>query len=186
MDVTFTVLDVRKLIMLQAVMAEGSIAAAARRLRYTRSAVSQQISAREAEAGTALVNRVGNHITFTPAGRALAEHAERILVELRSAEAALAGAGTRIPGLLRVGIPFREGPHIMSRGLTEVRRRFPAMEIHLTAISDEEARTPSTANRSTWPSCRATATRGRPSDPGCASGRSGTIRSGSASPRIIL
>ena len=26
----------------------------------------------------------------------------------------------------------------MSRGLTEVRRRFPAMEIHLTAISDEE------------------------------------------------
>ena len=44
-------LDVRKLIMLQTVMAEGSIAAPARRLRYTRSAVSQQISALEAEAG---------------------------------------------------------------------------------------------------------------------------------------
>ncbi|MGH3262781.1 MAG: LysR family transcriptional regulator, partial [Trebonia sp.] len=46
-----SVLDVRKLIMLEAVMAEGSIAAAARRLQYTRSAVSQQISALEAEAG---------------------------------------------------------------------------------------------------------------------------------------
>ena len=108
-------LDVRKLIMLEAVMAEGSIAAAARRLQYTRSAVSQQISALEAEAGTPLVDRAGNHITLTPAGRALVEHAERILVELRSAEAMLAGAGTQITGLLRVGIPFREGPHIMSR-----------------------------------------------------------------------
>ena len=138
MDVTFDVLDVRKLIMLEAVMAEGTIAAAARRLQYTRSAVSQQISALEAEAGTALIDRTGNRITLTPAGRALVEHAERILVELRSAEATLAGAGTRITGLLRVGIPFREGPHIMSRALTEMRRRFPDMEIRLAAISDEE------------------------------------------------
>jgi molybdenum-dependent DNA-binding transcriptional regulator ModE len=36
LDVTFNVLDVRKLIMLEAVMAEGTIAAAARRLQYTR------------------------------------------------------------------------------------------------------------------------------------------------------
>ena len=131
-------LDVRKLIMLQAVMAEGSIAAAARRLQYTRSAVSQQITALEAEAGTALVARTGNRIALTPAGRALVEHAERILEELRSAEATLAGAGSPISGLLRVGIPFREGPHIMSRALGEVRRRFPDMEIRLAAISDEE------------------------------------------------
>jgi DNA-binding transcriptional LysR family regulator len=138
MDVTFPVLDVRKLIMLEAVAAEGSIAAAARRLQYTRSAVSQQVSALEAEAGTALIDRTGNRVTLTPAGRALVEHAERILVELRSAEATLAGAGTRITGLLRVGIPFREGPHIMSRALTEIRRRFPDMEIRLAAVSDEE------------------------------------------------
>ena len=138
MDVTYPVLDVRKLIMLEAVAAEGSIAAAARRLQYTRSAVSQQVSALEAEAGTALIDRAGNRVTLTPAGRALVEHAERILVELRSAEATLAGAGTRITGLLRVGIPFREGPHIMSRALTEVRRRFPDMEIRLAAVSDEE------------------------------------------------
>ncbi|MGH3260962.1 MAG: LysR family transcriptional regulator, partial [Trebonia sp.] len=112
--------------------------AAARRLQYTRSAVSQQISALEAEAGTSLIDRTGNRITPTPAGRALVKHAERILVELRSAEATLAGAGTQITGLLRVGIPFREGPHIMSRALTDMRRRFPDMEIRLAAISDED------------------------------------------------
>ena len=43
-------LDVRRLIMLRAVAAEGSIAGAARRLRYTRPTVSQQVSALEAAA----------------------------------------------------------------------------------------------------------------------------------------
>lgn len=129
-------LDVRRLIMLRAVAAEGSIAAAARRLQYTRSAVSQQLSLLEAEAGTALIERAGNRITLTTAGRNLVEHAERILVELRAAEASLAEA-TPITGLLRVGIPFREGPQIMSRALTEVRRRFPDMEIRLAAVTDE-------------------------------------------------
>ena len=131
-------LDVRRLIMLRAVAAEGSIAAAARRLQYTRSAVSQQLSALEAEAGTPLVERAGNRITLTPAGRNLVEHTERIVVELRAAEASLAGA-TAVTGLLRVGIPFREGPQIMSRALTEVRRRFPDMEIRLAAVSYPQA-----------------------------------------------
>lgn len=36
--------------------------------RYTRSAVSQQLSALEAEADALLVDRTGNHITLTPAG----------------------------------------------------------------------------------------------------------------------
>ena len=104
-------------------MAEGSIAAAARRLQYTRSAVSQQLSALEAEAGTALIDRTGNHITLTPAGRALVEHAERILVELRSAEATLAGARTRITGLLREGATGCDFPRLGEAGLVVQRRR---------------------------------------------------------------
>lgn len=130
-------LDVRKLVMLRAVAAAGSIAAAARELRYTRSAVSQQLSALESEAGTSLVDRVGNRIALTPAGLALVEHTERILVELRAAEATLASEDLGVTGLLRVGIPFREGPHIMSDALTDVRRRFPKMEIRLVATTDE-------------------------------------------------
>src|ERR1700689_2348370 len=77
-----------------------------------------------------------NQIALTLAARNLVEHAERIVVELRAAEASLCSA-TGVTGLLRVGIPFREGPHIMSFALTEVRRRFPDMEIRLTAITDE-------------------------------------------------
>ncbi|MFI9383144.1 LysR family transcriptional regulator [Kutzneria sp. NPDC052558] len=130
-------LDVRKLIMLRAVAAEGSIAAAGRALQYTRSAVSQQLTALEAEAGTALVNRAGNRVTLTPMGRVLVDHAERILVEMRAAEATLAGADTEVAGLLRIGVPFREGPKIMSRALTDVRRRFPEIEMRLASTTDE-------------------------------------------------
>jgi DNA-binding transcriptional LysR family regulator len=130
-------LDVRKLVMLRAIAAEGSIAAAGRALKYTRSAVSQQLTALESEAGTALVDRAGNRVTLTPAGRNLVEHAERILAELRAAEAMLSTDNAGLTGLLRVGVPFHEGPRIMSRALTEVRRRFPDMEIRLAATTDE-------------------------------------------------
>jgi DNA-binding transcriptional LysR family regulator len=131
-------LDVRRLIMLRAVAAEGSIAGAARRLRYTRPTVSQQVSALEAEAGTALIDRAGNQITLTAAGRNLVEHAERILVELRAAEASLTPGASRFTGPLRVGIPFREGPQIMSQALTEMRRLYPDMEVRLAAVTDED------------------------------------------------
>src|SRR5580692_851091 len=130
-------LDVRRLIMLRAVAAEGSIAGAARRLRYTRPTVSQQVSALEAAAGTALLDRSGNQITLTAAGRNLVEHAERILVELRAAEASLTPGASRSTGPLRVGIPFREGPQIMSRALTELRRLYPELELRLAAVTDE-------------------------------------------------
>jgi DNA-binding transcriptional LysR family regulator len=130
-------LDVKKLIMLRTVAAEGSIAAAGRALNYTRSAVSQQLTALEAEAGVPLANRAGNRITLTPTGQALVEYAERILVELRAAETMLTGDGA-VTGLLRVGVPFREGPKIMSRALGEARRRFPDLEIRLVAVTDED------------------------------------------------
>lgn len=130
-------LDTQKLIMLRAVAAEGSIAAAARELGYTRSAVSQQLSALERSAGASLLVRDGNRVSLTPVGRKLVEHTERILVELRAAEAALHRADDDVVGQLRIGIPFREGPAIMSSALTQARRQFPRLEIRLTAITDE-------------------------------------------------
>jgi DNA-binding transcriptional LysR family regulator len=130
-------LEVRKLVMLRAVAAEGSIAAAARALGYTRSAVSQQLSSLESEAGTALVVRRGKRALLTQAGRALVDHTERILVELRAAETMLGRDDLTVRGLLRAGVPFREGPPTMSRALMEVRRQFPKIQIRLVATTDE-------------------------------------------------
>src|SRR5262245_33970533 len=119
--------------MLRAVAAEGSIAAAGRRLGYTRSAVSQQLSALERTAGTSLLVRTGNRVALTPIGRMLVDHTERILVELRAAEAALGREDADVTGRLHVGVPFREGPRVMSTALGEARRRYPQLEIRMTS-----------------------------------------------------
>ena len=97
-------LDIRKLLMLRAIDSEGSIAAAARSLKYTRSAVSQQISALERETRARLVERTAGRVTLTAVGHQLVEHTERILVELRAAEAMLDSDPEAVGGLLRVGV----------------------------------------------------------------------------------
>jgi molybdate transport repressor ModE-like protein len=131
------VLDVRKLVMLRAIDSEGSIAAAARSLQYTRSAVSQQISALERETGARLLERAAGRVILTSVGRELVEHTERILIELRAAEAMLDSSPHPVRGLLRVGVPFGAGPRIMSRALARVRERFPSLEIRLSATTDD-------------------------------------------------
>ena len=128
-------LDTEKLIVLRAVAANGSIAAAARELGYTRSAVSQQMSALERSAGVSLLIRGGNTVTLTPLGERLLEHTERILVELRAAEATLRQSDG-VAGRIRIGVPFREGPAIMSTALTSIRKRYPRLEITLRSVTD--------------------------------------------------
>jgi DNA-binding transcriptional LysR family regulator len=129
-------LDIEKLVVLRAVVECGSIAAAGRELGYTRSAISQQMSALERAAGTALLVRSGNSVTVTPVGRRLLEHTERILTELRAAEATLRLASDEVGGRVKIGVPFHEGPAVMSGALTNIRLKHPKLEITLAATTD--------------------------------------------------
>ncbi|MGH3061575.1 MAG: LysR family transcriptional regulator, partial [Gaiellaceae bacterium] len=95
-------LDVRRLRVLREVALRGSIAGAAESLRFTPSAVSQQVAKLEREAGIPLVERGPRSVSLTPAGWRLVEHAEAILDRLARAEIelrALAGE----PPALRLG-----------------------------------------------------------------------------------
>jgi DNA-binding transcriptional LysR family regulator len=82
-------LDVRRLRVLREVALRGSIARAAESLRFTPSAVSQQLAKLEAEAGVPLLERGPRSVRLTPAGWRLVEHAEAILERLAEAEAEL-------------------------------------------------------------------------------------------------
>lgn len=95
-------LDVRRLRVLREVALRGSIAAAAESLRFTPSAVSQQVAKLEREAGAALVERGPRSIRLTPAGWRLVEHAEAILERLAAAEAELRELDGA-PPVLRLG-----------------------------------------------------------------------------------
>ncbi|UNS98490.1 LysR family transcriptional regulator [Streptomyces tubbatahanensis] len=87
-------IEARHLRVLRTVATTGSFSAAARELGCTQPAVSQQMKALEAAAGTPLLIRAGREMRLTEAGEALVRHAAGILAGLAAAEeevAALAG-----------------------------------------------------------------------------------------------
>jgi DNA-binding transcriptional LysR family regulator len=96
-------LEVRRLRLLRELALRGTIVAVADTLAFSPSAVSQQLSALEREAGVGLLERTGRSVTLTPAGRNLVEHAEAVLARLEEAEADLAGARQGLTGPVRIG-----------------------------------------------------------------------------------
>lgn len=95
-------LDIHRLRLLHEFAVRGSIAATAQALGYSASAVSQQLSTLEHEAGTSLLDRTARSAELTQAGKRLAEHAERILGEVELAEAELAASHSEPSGRVSV------------------------------------------------------------------------------------
>lgn len=95
-------LSLPRLRLLREVSRGGSLAAAARTLNYTPSAVSQQLKLLERETGTALLEPVGRGVRLTPAAQGLVAHTERILAQLEEAEADLAADQAAVRGELTV------------------------------------------------------------------------------------
>ncbi|KNE78900.1 MULTISPECIES: LysR family transcriptional regulator [Streptomyces] len=121
-------LDPRRLHLLRELDRRGTIAAVAEALTFTASAVSQQLSVLEREAGVPLLERSGRRVVLTPAGRALVTHADAVLERLELAVSELAGAREGIRGPLRIGTFPSGGPAIVPAALAELARRHPALE----------------------------------------------------------
>ncbi|UVF76645.1 LysR family transcriptional regulator [Gordonia mangrovi] len=95
-------LDVRKMVLLREVRLRGSISAAAHSLSYSHSAVSQQLSALEKQAGVPLLEKVGRGVRLTPAAEDLVAHADEIVAILERAESNLAASDRSVRGVLRI------------------------------------------------------------------------------------
>ncbi|MFB6719625.1 LysR family transcriptional regulator [Kribbella sp. NPDC056345] len=96
-------LDLHRLRLLREVHGRGTVHGAARALGYTPSAVSQQLSVLEREAGTPLLERVGRNVRLTAAGLVLVRHAATLLEGVEAAEAELASvAAGRVAGVVRI------------------------------------------------------------------------------------
>ncbi|GAB2824500.1 LysR family transcriptional regulator [Actinocorallia aurea] len=124
-------LDVGRLRVLVEVARAGSIAEAARRMAYTPSAVSQQLAKLETELQTRLVERTGAGVRLTEVGEVLVRHGERVLGELREAEAAARaamGAGRR---RLALGTFATAGAALVPGVLAELRARHPDADLTL-------------------------------------------------------
>jgi DNA-binding transcriptional LysR family regulator len=131
-------LDVKRMKVLREVAARGSFSAAAEALSYTQSAVSQQISALEREAGTILVERGARGIRLTEAGQALVHHADAILCRLADAEAELEALAGLEGGRLRIGGFATASASIVPPALGTFKRRYPNVTLSLTEGEPEE------------------------------------------------
>ena len=133
------VLDVRRLRVLREVARRGSLAGAADVLSYTPSAVSQQISALEREAGTRLLERRARGVVLTEAGQTLVEHADVILGRLEAAEEALAALADLRRGHLRMASFATAGASVLPRAVDTFRARHPGVELTVGQASPMES-----------------------------------------------
>ncbi|MEU3483020.1 LysR family transcriptional regulator [Streptomyces sp. NPDC033754] len=132
-------LDVRRMQILRAVVTSGSVTSAAAELGYTPSAVSQQVSVLEREAGIALLERVGRGVRPTAAGLLLTQYAETVSRNLTEAEAALADLRAGRTGSLAVRYFGSVGPSLVAPALTRLRREHPGIRLDLTLLDAREA-----------------------------------------------
>ena len=121
-------LDIRRLRLLRELAHRGTIVAVAQALAFTPSAVSQQLSALEREAGLPLLERSGRRVVLTPAGRNLVRHAEAVLEQLERAASELASARQGLTGPLRIGTFPSAGRTIIPAALTALAREHPGLE----------------------------------------------------------
>lgn len=125
--------DMRRLTLLVEVVEQGSITAAAELLMYTPSAVSQQLRKLEQEVGQPLLNRRSRGVVPTEAGQVLADHARRIVRQMRAAQSDL----DQIAGLKRGSLTVGTFPTLAGSFLPTVirvfKKRYPA--IHLSVRS---------------------------------------------------
>ncbi|MBL1119634.1 LysR family transcriptional regulator [Streptomyces sp. 110] len=121
-------LDVRRLRLLRELALRGTIVAVADALAFTPSAVSQQLSALEREAGVPLLERTGRRVVLTPAGHHLVDHTEAVLERLERAAADLAAARQGPAGPLRIGVFPTATRALVPAALTELVGRHPGLE----------------------------------------------------------
>jgi DNA-binding transcriptional LysR family regulator len=125
------VIEARHLRVLRAVATAGSFSAAARTLGCTQPAVSQQMKALEASAGTPLLIRTGREMRLTQAGEALVRHASGILAGLTAAEEEIAAiAGLRAGRVRLVSFPSGSST-LVPTALAALRAAHPGTRVSL-------------------------------------------------------
>jgi DNA-binding transcriptional LysR family regulator len=132
-------LALRRLQVLSEVARQGSLAAAAKALSYTPSAISQQIGALEREVGVGLVDRGARGAALTDAGRLLVGYADQILGLLTVAEEELQAMLGLRAGRLRLGAFSTAGAILVPRAVKAFRDRYPDVEVRLIELDPEES-----------------------------------------------
>lgn len=115
----------------QAVVEEGGILAASRKLNTVQSNVTGRIRRLEEEFGTELFHRKGRGLELAPSGRVLLDYARRMLLLERETSAAVRQVGESA-GELRIGAMETFAAVHLPRALKAVRTHHPRVELRVS------------------------------------------------------
>ena len=132
-------LDLRRLRLLRELNDRGTIAAVADALRFTPSAVSQQLAMLEREAGVPLLERAGRGVRLTDPALVLVEHAEALLERAALAEADLAAAAGTVTGRGRIAGFESVALHLALPAMEALARDAPRLRCEFVKAEPEEA-----------------------------------------------
>ncbi|MYV52063.1 LysR family transcriptional regulator [Streptomyces sp. SID3212] len=124
-------IEARHLRVLRTVAATGSFSAAARALGCSQPAVSQQMKALEASAGTPLIVRAGREMRLTQAGDVLVRHATGILAGLTAAEEEIAAIVGLRTGRVRLASFPSGSSTLVPAALAALRAAHPGTRVSL-------------------------------------------------------
>lgn len=111
----------------------GSLSGAARQLRMTQPAISQQITALEREFGTKCLLRSRNGVRMTQSGEIMYKHAVAMLAEHANLKAALENLSGKVEGQLVVTTSLAFSQYILGEVIVELTKQLPDLKISLRA-----------------------------------------------------
>lgn len=109
----------------------GSFSEAARRLNLSKSMISRQVSALEADLGVRLLHRTTRSLSPTEAGKAYLERCQRILADLDEANELVSHLQAVPRGKLRVSAPLSFGISHLAACLPKFLERHPEIQLEM-------------------------------------------------------
>lgn len=131
--------EVRRLRLLRELAHHGTIAATAEACSLTPSAVSQQLSLLEREAGTALLVRDGRRVALTEAARVLVASAGRVLEELERARAEVSALSSNVRGTVRLSSFPSAAVALAAPAIAACRSAHPDLRVQLDEREPEQS-----------------------------------------------
>lgn len=122
--------QLKRMAVLATVVEHGSFAAAARQLKTSTSAVSQQVRALERDMGVTLLHRSTRKLSLTPAGERFHAGCAAMLAAARGAQTQLLQLRDAPEGELRVAAPVGFARHL-GPALAPLLAAHPALSLHL-------------------------------------------------------
>jgi DNA-binding transcriptional LysR family regulator len=141
-----TMIDVQRLRVFRAVVASGSVQAAAEHLGYTPSAVSQQISALQRETGLVLFEKAGRGIAPTASAKVLAAESEDLMESLNRLGGVVDHLREGHAGGLTIGAFSSAAQFWLPAVAKGLRREFPDLVLDLM-LNELGPETPTAARR---------------------------------------